>query len=52
MEENDIDIDDQYFFALQRLKEMQRPANVHFIPMGSLELAKQTAEAITKALAQ
>ena len=51
MEENDIPIDDQYAFALKRLKEIQRPANVHFTPEGSRALAKQAVAAINKALA-
>ena len=51
MEENKIAIDDQYSFALKRLKEIQRPANVHFSPDGSKALAKQAVTAITKALA-
>ena len=52
MVENKIAIDDQYSFALKRLKEIQRPANVHFTPDGSKALAKQAVEAITKALAE
>lgn len=52
MDEHDIVIDDQYSFALKRLKEIQRPANVHFTPKGSQELAKQAMTAINKALAE
>lgn len=52
MEEHKIAIDDQYSFALKRLKEIQRPANVHFTPEGSKALAEQAVEAITKALAE
>ncbi len=51
MDENGIAIDDQYTFALGRLKEIQRPADVHFTPVGSRELAKQAVAAIQKALA-
>ena len=51
MEQNKIVIDDQYSFALKRLKEIQRPANVHFSPEGSKALAQQAVAAITKALA-
>ena len=50
MDENGIAINDLYAFALPRLKEIQRPANVHFTPEGSAVLAKQVAAAITKAL--
>ena len=50
MDEHDIAIDDQYSFALKRLKEIQRPANVHFTPEGSRELAKQVTAVINKAL--
>ena len=52
MKEHDIPIDDQYAFALPRLKEIQRPANVHFTTEGSKQLAKQAVEAIFKALEQ
>jgi hypothetical protein len=52
MDEHDIVIDDQYSFALKRLKEIQRPANVHFTPAGSQELAKQVMATINKALAK
>lgn len=52
MDEHKIAIDDQYSFALKRLKEIQRPANVHFSPEGSRELAKQAVNAIDKALAE
>lgn len=52
MREQGISIDDQYTFALGRLKEIQRPANVHFTPEGSRELAKQAVAAIEQALAE
>lgn len=52
MDEHGIVIDDQYTFALKRLKEIQLPANVHFSPSGSKELAKQAVAAIQKALAE
>lgn len=52
MDENSIAIDDQYSFALGRLKEIQLPANVHFSKEGSHELAKQAVAAIEKALSQ
>lgn len=52
MDENGIAIDDQYSFALKRLKEIQLPANVHFTPAGSKALAKQAVAAINRALAR
>ncbi len=50
MDEHDIPIDDQYAFCMTKLAELQRPANVHFTPEGSQELAQQTAAAIANAL--
>lgn len=50
MDEHAIAIDDQYTFAQARLKEIQRPANVHFTPAGSKALAQQTVAAIHKQL--
>lgn len=52
MEENNIPTDDQYTFAMRCLKDIQRPANVHFTPNGSKKLAEQTVAAITTALAK
>ena len=52
MDENRITIDDQYSFAISRLKKIQRPANVHFSPDGSRALAKQAVAAISKSLTQ
>lgn len=51
MAEAGIPIDDQYAFCLPRLEQIQRPANVHFTPEGSQELAKQAVAAIERALA-
>jgi hypothetical protein len=50
MAEHAIPTDDQYAFCLPRLDKIQRPANVHFTPEGSRELAKQAVESIRKAL--
>ncbi len=50
MDENGVAIDDLYAFALPRLKEIQRPANVHFTAEGSKALAQQVAASILKAL--
>jgi hypothetical protein len=52
MDEHDIVVDDHYSFALKRLKEIQRPANVHFTPEGSRKLAKQVMATINKALTE
>jgi acyl-CoA thioesterase-1 len=50
MADNEIQIDDLYAFCLPQLTELQRPANVHFTPQGSAELAKQVAKVIEAAL--
>jgi len=50
MDENGIAIDDLYAYALPRLKDIQRPVNVHFSPDGSKVLAKQVASSIEAAL--
>ncbi len=50
MNESGIAIDDLYAFALPRLKEIQRPVNVHFTDAGSEALARQVAASIRKAL--
>lgn len=51
MAEQGIAVDDQYTFALARLEEIQRPANVHFTDEGSRHLAAQAVTAIQQALA-
>jgi acyl-CoA thioesterase-1 len=48
--EYDIAINDLHAFAKPRLAELQLPANVHFTPSGSKELAKQVAKSISAAL--
>jgi acyl-CoA thioesterase-1 len=48
--ESRIAIDDLYAFAKPRLSELQLPANVHFTPSGSKELAKQVVKSIDAAL--
>ena len=50
MDENGVAVNDLYAFALPRLKEIQRPVNVHFTEAGSEVLARQVAAAIEKAL--
>jgi len=50
MQKHGVAIDDLYAFALPRLAEIQLPANVHFKPEGSKQLADQVAASILKAL--
>ena len=50
MEANNIPVDDLYAFALPRLSEIQRPANVHFTDEGSAALAAEVAASILTAL--
>lgn len=50
MKENGVAIDDLYSFALPKLKEIQRPVNVHFTPAGSRQLAEQVVKHIRTAL--
>jgi acyl-CoA thioesterase-1 len=50
MKENDVAIDDLYSFAKPRLKEIQKPKDVHFTPAGSAELAGEVVKHIQAAL--
>ena len=50
MKERKIAIDDMYTFCMPRLKEIMRPANVHFTPAGSKALAGRAVVAINAAL--
>ncbi len=50
MAEAKIPTDDLYAFCMPRLKKIQRPKNVHFLPEGSAALAHQAANSILKAL--
>jgi acyl-CoA thioesterase-1 len=50
MQEKNIPTNDLHAFAKARLTEIQRPANVHFTPEGSQQLAEQVARAILKQL--
>jgi lysophospholipase L1-like esterase len=50
MQEESVAINDLYAFALPRLKEIQRPVNVHFTDAGSAVLAEEVAKAIRDAL--
>lgn len=50
MDENGIEIDDQYSFCMTKLDKIQRPANVHFTSEGSAALAERAVKAINSAL--
>lgn len=50
MEENGVAVDDLYAFALPRLVEIQRPANVHFTDEGSKALAGQVVASVREQL--
>jgi acyl-CoA thioesterase-1 len=50
MQQQGVEINDLYSFALPKLKEIQRPVNVHFTPAGSAALARQVAARIEAAL--
>ena len=50
MQKHGVAIDDLYAFALPRLAEIQRPANVHFSESGSKVLGDQVAASILRAL--
>jgi len=52
MEANNIQINDLHGLVKDRLKELQKPKNVHFKPSGSAALGKQVAEAIQTALSK
>lgn len=50
MDENHVEINDLYAFAVPRLKMIQQPVNVHFTVSGSAALAERVARAIEAAL--
>jgi acyl-CoA thioesterase-1 len=50
MDEVGVAIDDLYAYALPKLKDIQRPVNVHFSDDGSKVLAKQVVASIEAAL--
>ena len=50
MKEHGVAINDLYALALPKLKEIQRPVNVHFTPAGSELLAKEVVKHIREAL--
>ena len=50
MKAHGVAVNDLYAFARPRLKEIQRPRDVHFTPEGSRLLAERVAASILKAL--
>lgn len=52
MARHGVAVDDLYAFALPRLKELQRPRNVHFTEPGSAALGGEVVKAIEAALAR
>ena len=50
MKEHGIGIDDMFAFAKPKLKQIQRPANVHFTQAGSKALAEHSAPIIARAI--
>lgn len=50
MEENGVNVDDLYAFALPQLADIQLPKNVHFSPAGSAKLAEAVAASIEASL--
>lgn len=50
MKEMNVPVNDLHSFALPRLFSIQLPANVHFTPQGSAELAAEVVAHIRKAL--
>ena len=50
MNKHKIEINDLYAFVKPRMKELMRPANVHFTPEGSKILAKEVVSHIEKSL--
>ena len=50
MQRHGIPINDLHALALPKLTDWQQPHNVHFTKEGSLELAKEVARHIRKAL--
>lgn len=47
-----VETDDLYSSVKDRLSELQRPMNVHFLPKGSKFLGDQVSESILKALSK
>lgn len=52
MQRHAVAVNDLYAYAVPRLAEIQREANVHFLPEGSRQLAQQVAASIRQRLPQ
>ncbi len=50
MRARNIPINDLYTYALERLDDIQQPADVHFTPEGSVELASAVTDHLLEAL--
>ena len=50
MKANGVAVDDLYSSVLPKLKQLQRPKNVHFTDEGYAFLAKQVSDSILDAL--
>jgi len=50
MQKHGVAVDDLYTFTRPRIKEIMRPANVHFTPEGSKALAEEVAKSVLTAL--
>ncbi len=50
MDAHDVQVNDLYSLALERLDGIQRPANVHFTDSGSAALGEEVAAAILRAI--
>jgi acyl-CoA thioesterase-1 len=50
MKKNKVFINDLHAFVTPKIKELQRPKNVHFTKFGSRELAKEVVKSILKHL--
>ena len=50
MAKHGVPVNDLYSFSMARLEKIQRPANVHFSPQGSRQLAQEVTKHILDAL--
>ena len=52
MKKHDVPVNDLHGFVSPKLKELQKPKNVHFTPKGSTAMAKEVARYILEAIGQ
>lgn len=52
MKEHDVPVNDLHGFVLPKLKELQKPKNVHFTSKGSTAMAEEVARYILEAIGQ